>query len=139
MSSKKRKLLTRMALAVIVTVASGCAELGKRFNMPADEEVRLRAQAWADDVLAGDVESAWALTSPAYRQFSSAQRYKGEVAGTGRWTRAVVESVHCSEDACDVGLMVDYSIKRYNITNQRVLEQKWILVDGDWWLYVPVK
>jgi len=139
MSNRNLSFFVRMALIAIVFAVAGCGKLGLWSNLPPEEIVRERAQAWADDLLAGDVESAWELTSPAYRQFASAGQYKGQVAGTGRWTSAVVDSVRCSEDVCEVGLKVDYHIKRFDMSNQRVLEQKWIQVDGDWWLYVPVK
>ncbi len=139
MNSKNLNLLASVGLAVIVSVATGCAGLGMKSNLPPDEVVRERAQAWADDLLAGKVEGAWALTSPSYRQFASAEQYKAQVAGSRRWTSAVVNSVKCAEDVCDVGLLVDYHVQRLGMSNQSMLEQKWVQVDGDWWLHVPAK
>lgn len=139
MSSKNLNFLARMALVVLITVACGCAELGMQSNMPPDQVVRQRAQAWADSLLAGDIEGAWKLTSPSYRQFSSWKQYYNFVQGSGRWNSATVDSVQCVEDVCDVSVMVEYEIKRMGVTNQRDLEFKWIKVDGDWWLHVPPK
>jgi hypothetical protein len=139
MNSRNLKLVASVGLAVMVTVATGCAGIGMHSDAPADEVVRERAQAWADDLRAGKLEDAWALTSPAYRQFTSAEQYKVQVAGSTRWTSAVVNSVKCAEDICDVALMVEYHIKRLDLNNQTMLEQKWVQVAGEWWLHVPAK
>jgi len=139
MNNKIRKLLLRMGLVVIVAAVTGCAGIGAQWNLPPEEAVRLRAQAWADDLMAGDIEGAWALTSPTYRQFSTWKQYYTFVQGSGRWTSATVDSVQCVEDVCDVRLMIEYDIKRMNMTNRRPLDYKWVKVDGDWWLHVPAK
>jgi hypothetical protein len=139
MNNRSLNFLSKTALAVIVAFASGCAELGLRSNLPPEEVVRERAQTWADELLAGDIEGAWALTSPSYRQFSSWKQYFTFVQGSGRWTSATVDSVKCAEDVCDVSLMVEYEVKRMGMTNRRGLDSKWVKVDGDWWLHVPPK
>ena len=139
MNSKNLNFMASMAVAVIVIVASGCEELGKRWNMPVDEEVRLRAQAWADHLIAGDIEGAWALTSPSYRQFSTWQQYNPRVQGSSNWTSATVDSVRCTEDVCDVSVMVEYELRTMKMSNRRPLDYKWVNVSGDWWLHVPAK
>ncbi len=138
-SSKTLALLVNAALALIVTVVAGCADLGMKPDMPADEAVRLRAQAWADNLRAGDIEAAWAVTSPSYRQFSTWKQYYPHVQGSGNWTSAVVDSVQCTEDVCDVSVMVEYELKTLKLSNRRALDYKWVRVDGEWWLHVPAK
>jgi len=139
MSRRKLKLLGLAAVAVYVVLSSGCAQFGKKPDLPPEEAVRLRAQAWADALLAGDLQGAYALTSPTYRQFASAGLYNVLVAGSANWTSAVVDSVYCEEDVCDIRVMVEYQLKQYNMTNRRPLPYKWVKVGGDWWLYVPAK
>lgn len=139
MSSKKHRFLGLAAIAVCVALSSGCANVGKKPDLPPQEAVRLRAQAWADALMAGDLQGAYAFTSPNYRQFASAGRYNMHVAGSSNWTSAEVDSVQCDEEVCDVRVMVEYRMAQYNMTNRRPLPYKWLRVEGDWWLYVPAK
>ena len=127
------------AIVVWVALASGCASLGKQQDLPPEEAVRLRAQAWADALMARDVAGAYAFTSPNYRQFSSAKGYNVNVAGSGNWTSAVVDSVQCTEEVCDVRVMVEYTLRQYKMSSRRPLDYKWVRAEGDWWLYVPAK
>ncbi len=138
MNSKTFNLLASMALAM-GALATGCAEFGLKPGLPADEVVRQRAQLWADNLRADNIEGAWALSSPSYRQFSTWKQYYTFVQGSGRWTSATVDTVHCSEDVCEVSVMVKYEVKHMNMTNERALDYKWVKVDGDWWLHVPAK
>lgn len=138
-SSKTTSLLACMATAVIVTLAAGCADLGMKPDLAADEAVRQRAQLWADNLLVDDIEGAWALTSPSYRQFTTWKQYYPHVQGSGRWTSATVGTVQCTEDVCEVSVMVEYEVKQMQMTNKRALDYKWIEVDGDWWLHVPAR
>jgi hypothetical protein len=132
--------LARISLALsILFLAAACAEIGTKSSSSPEEAVRLRAQAWADALLAGDLQGAWAYTSPHYRQFSDSKDYSRFVLGSGRWSSAVVDSVVCAEDVCDVTIMVEYEIKLMKITNRRPLDYKWVLVDSEWWLHVSAK
>jgi len=139
MSNRNLNLFGIMALTVMVIAAGGCGKLGLRSNLPPEQVVRERAQSWADNLRTGNIEGAWALTSPNYRQFSTWQQYYALVQGSGRWTIATVNSVKCAEDVCDVSVMVEYEVKRMNIRNKRDLDYKWVKIDGDWWLHVPAK
>jgi hypothetical protein len=139
MTSQYRGFLSGAGLALILGFVGGCASVGTQSQLPPEEIVRLRAQAWADDLRAADIEGAWAFTSPTYRQFSTADQYHFLVLGSARWTSAVVDSVKCAEDVCDVGIMVEYHIPRLKLSNRRVLEYKWVEAEGDWWLHVPSK
>ena len=139
MSSINTNTLVRLGLAVFVTIVAGCADIGMKSDLAPQEVVKSRAQAWADALLAGDLDKAWAFTSPSYRQFSSAKEYSPHVQGSGRWTSAKVDSVQCTEDVCDVSVMVEYHIQTLKMSNRRPLDYKWVLVDGEWWLHVPAK
>ena len=138
-SRKTGSLVVNMGMAVMITLATGCAEMGLKPDGPADEVVRQRAQLWADNLRAGDIEGAWALTSPSYRQFSTWKQYYPFVQGSGHWTSATVDTVKCTEDVCDVSIMIEYELRNLKVANKRALDYKWIEVDGDWWLHVPAK
>ena len=134
-----RKQLGIVALALLVALSGGCALGGKKPDLPPEDAVKIRAQAWADAVMARNVEAAYGFTTPNYRDFASAQRYAAEVAGSLLWTAIEVESVECDEDVCAVRLMIDYKFKKYGIKNSRVAEYKWLQLAGQWWLYVPAR
>ena len=132
-----RKQFGIVALAVLVSLTGGCALGGKKLDLPPEEAVSIRAQAWADALLARDMKAAYGFTTPNYREYSSPQRYSSMVAGSLRWTAAAVESAQCDEDVCTARIIVDYEIKRYGVKNRRPLEYKWLDIEGEWWLYVP--
>jgi hypothetical protein len=136
-SGKTRNLWAAIGLLAATGGMTGCATTG--VQAPPEEAVKLRAQAWADELLAHDFQGAWEFTSPSYRQFTPVDKYKARNLGTSRWTSAKVYSVSCEDDVCDVTLEVEYKIPRLNMSNKRALEYKWLETEGNWWLHVPAK
>lgn len=130
------KSTAKIILSLGLALSVACANLGAKLHSAPEEAVKQRAQAWANALLAGNLDEAWAYTSPHYRKFSSSKDYSRFVLGSGRWTSAVVDSVNCSDDVCNVMLIVNYEIKQMKMKNQRPLEYKWVRVDGEWWLHV---
>jgi hypothetical protein len=144
MNSTKLGVFTPVLAILWLVFSAGCANLSENRDLPDDERVRIRAQAWADALMAGDVETAYSFTSPNYRQYARWGRYNAEVAGSSWWTGLVLNSVRCSEDVCDVTYIVNYKIshpmsKASGATSRRRMDYKWVEVDGQWWLYVPAK
>jgi hypothetical protein len=131
-----RKQFAIVTLALLVALSGGCALGGKKPDLPPEEAVKMRVQAWADALLARDIAAAYGFTTPNYREYSSVQRYYSTVAGSLRWTAAEVDSVQCDEDVCEAHVIIEYKIKRYGIENRRVVDYKWLNVAGQWWLYV---
>lgn len=121
--------------AGLAALLFGCAGLGVD-NRPAEQIVAERAQAWADALLADDHESAYAFTSPGYRQFASADKYHARVAGTARWETAEIGRVTCEESACDVRVVVEYPGYKGTVDVRRPRDYRWVLSEGQWWLYV---
>jgi hypothetical protein len=139
MKSERRKVMVKAGLVLMALLALGCSDSGEKHQESPEEAVKLRAQAWADDLLEGDLQGAWAYTSPHFRQFSTSKDYSTYVLGSGRWTSAVVDAVQCAEEVCDVSIVIEYEIKQINSTNRRPLDYKWVRIDGEWWLHVPAK
>ena len=131
----------KLNLVVLLLALSlfGCNSEQGSVNRPPEEVVRERAQAWADALLAKDLSSAYAFTSPVYRQFATVGQYHSRVAGAANWLSALVETVQCREEVCDVRLRVEYEIKARQLRNSRPMDYKWIRNDAQWWLYVPPK
>jgi len=101
-----------------------------------EEQVRQRAQARIDFLLVGDWTKSMEYTTPAYRQVSTRGRYGARYAGAANWTSAEVGSVSCEEERCDVSIQISYQLPRPRITNERSLDEVWIKVDGQWYIYL---
>src|SRR6056297_2156587 len=99
------KLIAGHGLA-FAALLSGCA--GLFTEKPAEEQVRERAQAWADALLSDDLEGAYRYTSPAYRSFAPMGMYHARVQGTGSWQTATVTTVECAEQRCLVTFDLEY-------------------------------
>ncbi len=128
--------LPAMALVSLAMLA-GCAGLGGPAATP-EEVVRERANAWAAALLDGDIKTAFSYTSPGYRMFSDWGRYHARVQGASSWETAAVRDVICpSETACDVTLILEYSIPKMSVDVRRARTYTWVLSEGEWWLYVP--
>tara|TARA_R110000823_G_scaffold295738_5_gene415665 strand:+ start:47537 stop:47914 length:378 start_codon:yes stop_codon:yes gene_type:complete len=120
-------LLTGLLLA-------GCA--GLFTEKPAEEQVRERAQAWADALLEDDLEKAYSYTSPNYRSFAGPGAYHARVVGAGSWRSAEVSDIQCSDEVCDVTFMLEYYARQVKVEVRRPRTYKWVKTDGQWWLYV---
>lgn len=132
-----RTLVLRVLAATLATSLAGCAGESPPPTATPEELVRERAQAWADALLAKNLEAAYQFTSPNYRQFSAVGKYHARVAGAGNWREAEVTEVDCSEQTCDVHLIVKYYIPQMKMVNETRLEYRWVQLEGEWWLYVP--
>ncbi len=130
-----------LSVVVLLTLClaglGGCGGPGQ--GETPEDRVRERAQAWGDALLRKDLEAAFALTSPSYREFAEEGHYHARIAGAGNWTSAEVDRVTCTPDFCDVRMIVEYEIKHMKVKNRRPLDYRWTEVDGQWWLYVPLR
>lgn len=135
-ASVRRRLVLAL-LGAVVMLASCGGESPSTVDRPAEEVVSERAQARWDALIAGDYETAYGYSSPAYRSATSLQRFSAGARGSIRRTDAEVESVTCEEDRCKVVVMVSYiAVVRQPVSNTRALEETWILSDGDWWIHL---
>jgi len=133
MGNKHWRLLAGAAAILIGLGTGGCAS-GGLFGTP-EERVAKRAQARLDALLERDFEAAYGYVSPALREVSSLTDYAYRYAGASNWKRAEVQEVSCAVERCDVSFEVDYQMFRPKVKNTRSLDEVWIGVDGDWYLY----
>lgn len=124
-------------LVLALAAAGGCVQLGLKEDLPPEEKVRIRAQAWLDALLTHDLHGAYELTSPNYRKFADAGRYNARVQGTSVWDRGEIDTVVCEEASCTVRIIVEYRAERMKVDIRRPREYKWVESEGEWWLYVP--
>lgn len=121
---------------VVLMVAAGC---GSEPEATPEQRVSERAiQRW-QALIARDIGEAYEFLSPAYRQAVSLDRYKSSIGGAVAWQDVEVKRVECKQDLCDVSLMIRYKYKNNTVAadfeSSTVLEEKWVLSDGDWWYF----
>lgn len=132
--------LARSILTVCCVASLGaCSLFGSMSSLPPEEQVRIRAQEWADALLDGDLWAAYEYTSPSYREFADAGRYNARVAGVHQWKTATVRDVECTETACEVTLILEYQAYKSEFDIRRPRRFTWVLSEGEWWLYVPAQ
>ncbi|MDO3385238.1 hypothetical protein QWI17_05225 [Gilvimarinus sp. SDUM040013] len=122
-----------VSLLFATLIVAGCA--GQFKSSTPEETVGRLAQERLDALLAKDLEKAYEFTSPAYRSSVSLARYKPHVAGAAGWKSGKIDSVSCEEQLCDVRYIVTYrtAFIKTDLTTQ--INERWINIDGNWWLY----
>ncbi|MDO8862521.1 hypothetical protein Q6D67_12490 [Haliea sp. E1-2-M8] len=101
-----------------------------------EQVVAQRAQAHMDLLLAGNFEKALNYTTPAYRTGRGLKTYTRSHVGVTSWNKAEVSSVVCEGDRCEVAIEVTYQTFGSGFENTRSREERWIRVDGSWYLYL---
>ena len=133
-------------LAMLVVLAlAGCAATGPT-GTP-EEIVAKRAQERWNYLLKPDYEKAYEYLSPGYRAVKSYRAYLGTMGSSVKRTGATVTKVTCeSPDVCEAIVEVSYFYAAQGSMGQpgdtpvtRISEEKWVKVDGKWWLYKDPK
>ncbi|MCK9247023.1 MAG: hypothetical protein M0P11_08760 [Anaerolineaceae bacterium] len=120
-----------VSASILLVSCAGTALSGKT----PEQRVEQRAQQRLDALLAWDLDKVMEYTTPVYRSRVSKNQYGSRYLGVANWTEANVDSVSCSEDRCDVKVQVTYEMVRPRMTNTRPLDETWIKVDGQWYIY----
>jgi len=134
----------RHAGLVLITSAV-CLSQGCGINETPEEAVARRAQERMDALIAQDFPKAFEYASPAYREALGIEGYTRRYAGSGAWRAAEVEQAACDADACDVSIRLTYMLAPMgdrgrsigvSAPNTRSISEKWISVDGKWYIYL---
>lgn len=109
-------------------------------SAPADAaaQVRERAEARWQHLLAGRLDEAYAYLSPGSRERVTAAFYKGSLK-PGMWRGAKVTGVDCAADVCKVQVDVTYEYMRPGVKYEsvRFLDETWVREGGQWWYLLP--
>ena len=99
--------------------------------------VKERASARWAALIKGDIDAAYAYSSPASRNAVSVESFAGR-RGAAKYTAATVESVTCEAEACqvEVKLTYDYPVMRGKVMKgiQTPLTETWVLDNGTAWM-----
>lgn len=120
------------SLIMFVLFAQGCAMFEAK---PPEEVVAAKSQARLDALVAGDFAKAYSFASPTYRKSIPLGSHQKKFAGATAWTDAKVDQVECDVDVCEVRTLVTYRMAQFDVTSTRPFFEKWINIDGKWWIY----
>lgn len=108
-----------------------------------EKKVTKRVMAHQQALLENDMEKAYKFLSPGYRKTRSFKEFLATKGSTIKRVSSEVDSVTCDEDACTVYVTLYYKYqgiagfhtKPDDPPVSRAMKERWIKVDGQWWLY----
>lgn len=123
-------------LACLLVTLTACSTFAPKSD---SEQVEARSQQRLDLLMDGEVDQAYAFMTPGYRAANPVARFRADfAAGASRFIDAKVRSSTCEEDVCTVMTAITYnhvsSIGGKPMPIERVTQERWIRVDGQWWL-----
>lgn len=132
-----RRTGARLAAAFLLALAAtGCATSPQ--PAPPEQIVAQRAQARWDAMVAGDWETAYSFATPAYRNAIDLNGFRRRSGGQASWLGSEIRTVECEKDVCNV--LVRLAFRPIMLRDLPELhtdyDERWVLVDGDWWIFL---
>lgn len=123
------------ALALSALILAGCAAMAPTSPEAAVEQ---RATAYWKARQAGQIDKAYALTPPSYRQVRTLEQFRMQFGAAAAVKDVEVTKVTCEPEKCVARLKLSVSpalagLKMGNIDTH--LDEIWLLEDGQWWHY----
>jgi hypothetical protein len=123
---------------ILVALVAGCAvslpvsykQTPNKGSKP-EEIVATRAQERRAAIMARQFEKAFSYNTPSAREMLPLEVFRTRLSGVS-WNDFKVVKVACDLEVCDVSVKIDFFVLP-NLPGSSVVEEKWILVDGEWW------
>lgn len=141
-SGRRSFLMAGLAYAVL-SVLPGCATLepeeSEKWRESQRPVLKARAEARWDALIKGDIEKAYAYTTPEYRAVVNLQQYKGKYGRVVDWRGArAVDISYDDPTVATVSVEVTYRIglpgmRGEVIETQKAISEKWIYMNREWW------
>ena len=122
--------------AVLVAAALLVAACGALKPVPPEKAVSQRALDYWAARKAGQVDKAYALSTPSYRKLRTEAQFRQKLGTAASFETAEVYSVNCESEKCNVRMKlgVKPNLPRLNIgIIDTYLDEIWLLEDGQWW------
>ena len=121
------------ALAAGAMLVAGCASME-----PAkpEEIVAKRAQAFWDARAKGQVDKAYALTTPGYRKAQTLEQFQKQFGNTFNLKGVSVVNVECEREKCTARAKIEVAPALMGINVGTIathMDEIWLLEDGQWW------
>lgn len=116
-----------VSMLVVLALAAGCATMGRT----PEDQVRARAKARWDLLLAGDFRGAYQFFSPGSRAGYTEDEFQLSIR-RGFWKSADVKKVVCAgADTCESEVVVEYEFG--GMRSGSPLRETWVRDRGQWW------
>lgn len=135
MTQSRLRTLVSVGVATAMLALSGCASFG---GGTPEQIVQKRAAEYWKARIEGKHEVAYGLSTPAYRQLHSAEKFRAQHGAFAAAKTAEVMKVTCEPEKCiaQVKLGVQPPIPGMKLpTVEMYVSETWLLEDGNWWHY----
>lgn len=130
-------LISKKNLVLMTLFLGACAGTVKESLTPEDivrDKAQARFEAFLDKKREGLVK-ALSFTTPSFRSVNTEKEYASRYGGRGQWESADIEKVSCEESVCEVSIKLVFRSHRIPMPVTTFLQEKWIEIDGEWWVY----
>ena len=130
----KQVFFRSLGALFLTALISSCAT-----TKPSGTDIKARAQARWDALLAGDFDTAYGFYSPGYRSSTSRVDFEIEIRSHRiRWISAEVLEPSCEADVCTMETRIGYSVAGAvpgvpEWKSVKHLNERWVRTDGQWW------
>ena len=138
--SNKRHIFATLGGATLALLVSACATVAP--STPEDI-VRQRAEARWTALTKQDFPKAYEYMTPSYRAVVSSEQFRGQYGVSGQWTNAIIHSVSCEAESCEVSVRVTTKVNVPQMAGRipeitTYMSEKWVREDGQWWRYEAI-
>ena len=137
----KKSLARILGLSVMVSgslLMVGCASLGA--SKPEDI-VKQRSETFWEARVAGQMDKAYALTTPSYRKLRTLEQYQSQYAKGAGMKQVSVIKVACEPEKCTVRTKIEAAPPLMGVSVGTIAthsDEIWLLEDGQWWRYQDI-
>ena len=139
LNTTTRPLLKWLALCASTALVA-CASMGA--GSPEDVVKQRVNERWKS-LVSGDFARSYSYTAPSFRGLISQDVYRGRIGSAVNWVAGEVATVECPEAIkCIARVRIDYKPLlrgRAGNTFSTYANETWVLEDGQWWAFEPLK
>lgn len=135
------RLLLAFTTGLVAWMLVGCATT--QSESPPTERIGQRAIERYQAMIGLDFRKAYGYITPAYREKMSYDNHLKAHPPLAKYIDAKLVAVNCiSSEACDVDIEYTTGPAKVGIKgavpwkSTRVITERWVLVDGEWWYYI---
>ncbi len=127
------KSVAMLSGVVLLSACAGLQEMGKT----PEELVRMRAESRWQAIIAGDWESAYSFSTPAFRSAVGLAAFTDRLRGAANRKGVEIRSVTCQQATCDVVLRLVFQplMPRGHGELTTDMNERWVEVAGRWYVY----
>jgi hypothetical protein len=133
-------VITVLVILALLTgvMSGGCSEVEGPQAVSPEQQLVERAEARWRALAEGDFEAAYAFESPAYRDITPLQRFRGQFGSAVAWKGAEVKRVELGESAATAKVLLNLRYSAHMPTGEpyettQGVRENWMLADGVWW------